>query len=232
MVSNQGSRSKKPPSGKRFQPPKLGKKRAVGADLKDLRREGFLDAARFLLLEKGLEAISMQEIAEISKIAKGTLYLYFKSKEELLLALLGREFHTWMIDFQEWSRARSEIEVGDFSHWIVSSLSDRTALLILMAHSESILEKNIGLEELVVFKRGLLDDLRSVSRDMAQRWAKDEEKIFRGLLALHALIVGLYFKSFPIPVVKEALKRPDLQCLKVDFTQTLAWMIEALFLRL
>lgn len=49
-----------------------------------------------------------------------------------------------------------------------------------------------------------------------------------GLLYVHAMIVGLYFKAFPTPVVREALKEPELKSLQVDFAASLSFMIEAL----
>lgn len=46
-----------------------------------------LDVAERLMKEKGLSALNMDEVAAMSNLAKGTLYLYFKSKEEIFAAL-------------------------------------------------------------------------------------------------------------------------------------------------
>ena len=54
---------------------------------RELRREQILDAARGLLLKKGMAAISMNMIARKAELGVGTLYLYFKSKEELFAEL-------------------------------------------------------------------------------------------------------------------------------------------------
>lgn len=50
-----------------------------------------LQVAEEVLLEKGYHDASMDEIAARVGIAKGTLYLHFARKEDLVLALLGRE---------------------------------------------------------------------------------------------------------------------------------------------
>ena len=42
-----------------------------------------LDAAQELIINKGPEHITMEDIAEKAELAKGTLYLYFKSKDEI-----------------------------------------------------------------------------------------------------------------------------------------------------
>jgi AcrR family transcriptional regulator len=54
---------------------------------KEQRRNDIIDAAESVFFSKGLEAASMDEVAEQAELSKGTLYLYFKSKEELYLAI-------------------------------------------------------------------------------------------------------------------------------------------------
>jgi TetR/AcrR family transcriptional regulator len=51
------------------------------------RREDILSAAEELFSEKGFKATTMQEISEKVELSKGTIYLYFKSKEELYLSV-------------------------------------------------------------------------------------------------------------------------------------------------
>jgi len=55
---------------------------------KAVRRGLILQAARGLFLEKGYESTTMDEIAERSELSKATLYLYFRCKDELHVALL------------------------------------------------------------------------------------------------------------------------------------------------
>jgi len=55
-------------------------------------RGRILDAAMACFLERGYHAAKMQDVAGQAGLAKGTLYLYFQSKEEMLLALLQRYF--------------------------------------------------------------------------------------------------------------------------------------------
>jgi TetR/AcrR family transcriptional regulator, transcriptional repressor for nem operon len=58
----------------------------------DVRREQILDAAARVLVERGLAATTMAEVAEAASVAKGTVYLYFESKAELLAELRARYF--------------------------------------------------------------------------------------------------------------------------------------------
>ncbi len=56
----------------------------------DVRREQILDAAEAVLLERGLAAATVADVAAAAGVAKGTVYLYFDSKAELLAGLRAR----------------------------------------------------------------------------------------------------------------------------------------------
>ena len=55
---------------------------------KDARPAELLEAALTLFVEKGFSATRSEEVAKAAGVSKGTLYLYFPSKEELLKAVI------------------------------------------------------------------------------------------------------------------------------------------------
>jgi len=66
------------------------RQRAVQAEDKEERRHAILDAAEELLAEEVNRVANMAEVADRAGLAKGTVYLYFPSKDELLVALHER----------------------------------------------------------------------------------------------------------------------------------------------
>jgi len=54
------------------------------------RRTQILDAAITVFSEKGFHRATIKEIARVAGIADGTIYTYFASKDEILLAVLDR----------------------------------------------------------------------------------------------------------------------------------------------
>jgi AcrR family transcriptional regulator len=62
---------------------------------KQARPSELLEAALALFVEKGFAATRSEEVAARAGVSKGTLYLYFPSKEELLKAVIG---HTLKAD--------------------------------------------------------------------------------------------------------------------------------------
>ncbi len=66
------------------------RQRAMQAEDKQERADAILDAAERLLLRSPERVANVAEVADEAGLAKGTVYLYFPSKEELLLALHER----------------------------------------------------------------------------------------------------------------------------------------------
>ena len=52
--------------------------------LEALTRQGILDAAIGLLMSDGIQGLTMERVAAEAGVAKGTLYVYFKNKDEIL----------------------------------------------------------------------------------------------------------------------------------------------------
>ena len=57
---------------------------------KQLRSEEIITAAEKVFFSKGFDLSTMDDVAEEAELSKGTLYLYFKSKEDLHMAVARR----------------------------------------------------------------------------------------------------------------------------------------------
>jgi AcrR family transcriptional regulator len=64
----------------------------------DRKRTSILEAARTVFSRKAYADAAVEDVAEQAHIAKGTLYLYFKSKEELYLASLVSDLRDMSAD--------------------------------------------------------------------------------------------------------------------------------------
>jgi len=61
-------------------------------DVSNERKVQIIHAAEGVFTRKGFDQARMDDIAEETGLSKGTLYLYFKSKDELIIAILDRIF--------------------------------------------------------------------------------------------------------------------------------------------
>jgi AcrR family transcriptional regulator len=64
------------------------------------RTQEILAAARRLMEQEGVDALTMDEIAQAARVAKGTIYLYFQSKDELIQALLSQVGEAMALDLE------------------------------------------------------------------------------------------------------------------------------------
>jgi TetR/AcrR family transcriptional repressor of nem operon len=77
-------------------PPKPTKKEIVT----EFRTREILDAARRLLQSRGVESVTMEEIAAAAGVAKGTIYLYFQGKEDLIQDLITQVGEQMLADIE------------------------------------------------------------------------------------------------------------------------------------
>ncbi|MGB6199643.1 MAG: TetR/AcrR family transcriptional regulator [Candidatus Acidiferrales bacterium] len=69
---------------------RIAKKRRPRTKPPETRREELMDAAQRLFLERGVDSTTIERITSGAGVAKGTFYLYFSSKEDVLAALGDR----------------------------------------------------------------------------------------------------------------------------------------------
>jgi len=108
---------------------------------KQQRIESILNAALDVFADKGLRNATMEDVADRAELSKGTIYLYFKSKEHLFFTLdiragqmlrerfaaaaasvdtgiekvraIGRAYYRFCFDFPNYFRAMSYVESMD-----------------------------------------------------------------------------------------------------------------------
>ena len=65
--------------------------RPAGVEDDSAKRRQIVEGARLVFLSRGFDAASMMDIAKAAGVSKGTLYVYFKNKEELFAAIVQQE---------------------------------------------------------------------------------------------------------------------------------------------
>lgn len=84
-------------------------------DVSEERKDQILDAATEVFSRKGFQQARMDDIAEESQLSKGALYWYFKSKDEIIIAILDRLFQH---EFKDLEKLRDEPLSASESLWI------------------------------------------------------------------------------------------------------------------
>lgn len=138
--------------------------RAYGADDKEARRRAILEAANALFAGGAGELPTAAEVAQAAGLAKGTVYLYFRTKEAIFSTLL-EEGWAEVIDlvavaFTDAGRPGADT-VAAFLSRLVSHMARRTDLLRLDALGQGVLMKNLEPAVLLAFKGALYARLQA-----------------------------------------------------------------------
>jgi AcrR family transcriptional regulator len=207
------------------------KVRARREEDKRERREAILDAALELWDGRAHGDLSMAHVAERAGLAKGTLYLYFATKEGLLLGLLERELGRWFAELDGFLDGARTLDADTLAQALAGSLLGRDPLVRLLTILETILEHNIDEPTARAFKLGMRDRLLStggrLERGLGFLAAGEGARL---LLYLHALLVGLARQADPAPVIREVQKDPALALFRIDFQTELRRAARAMLL--
>ncbi len=172
----------------------------------------------------------MASIAADVGLTKGTLYLYFQTKEELFLALLDALMQEWYDDVDGWLAVRRPRTLADVGAMLADAFLARPDLTRLLAILESVLEQNIPFETAVAFKRTTL--VRTARTGALLESALEALPTGAGigvLLRCRALLVGLQVMAHPSPVVMSAFAaHPELAPFQIDFPREVRIGIAAL----
>ncbi len=195
--------------------------RATSPEQKEQRRAAILEAARELFRDRPIAEISIGEVAQRAGVAKGSVYRYFTTKEEVFLALLVRELDEWF-DALALALEGQRAEIAAVAARVVDTLRTRDTLLRLLSRLYSDIEQNISIEAARAFKGWLL--VRVGAAGAALEAALPT--LARGdggrvVLRLYALIAGLFPMANPVGPIKEVLAAPEMAALRVELFEEL-----------
>jgi len=190
---------------------------------KEARRQLILAGAQALYTATSYVEVKMADVAEKSKLAKGTVFLYFPTKEALFLALLEDLLFAWFEKLEGLLSSGEGRWTGPrVARTVAESLEGEETLTRLLALLQTVLEQNVTVEQVRGFKERLLEAMGRMEKRLEKRLAflKPGEG-GRFFIHLHALVTGLRQMADVSPVTREVLDLPHMAPLRVDFTREL-----------
>ena len=182
-------------------------KRAQGEANKLQRRKDILDAARILVSERGPDAWRLEEVSSQLGLAKGTLYLYFPTRYDMLAALLREELELWRASFEE-SGAEAALTQG---------LTARPLLVRLMTSLHMSIEAGLGGAGLLELKSWLAEFLRSSAAHLEKLVPALAGSGERFMLEYYALVVGAAQLAYPPDRVAQLVAdRGELSVFRIE----------------
>ncbi len=201
------------------QPDRLA--RARSHEEKLARRDDILRAAERLWTTSAYADLSMNEVAREVQLAKGTLYLYFATKEELFLALLTEHYQAWFAALGKLLSERRPQQPDEVADTIFESLRGFEAKRRLQLLLGNVLERS---EQALTFRKSLVD----LMREAASKLPYPAETGLRILIHTDALCVGWQHLAEESPTHRTLLLHPELRPLSVTFDEEILASLRAL----
>jgi AcrR family transcriptional regulator len=163
----------------------------------------------------------MAEVAQLAGVAKGTPYLYFRTKEELFVGLLEQSLDDWF-DALDASLAGGTgwMPAAGLADLMTDSLARRPLLRRLLAQLGPVLERNLDTDRALRFKWRVAGRLATTGSLLERR------TVFlrpgdggRLLLHLQALATGMQVVAEPAPSVRGVMEAPGLEVFRLDFAR-------------
>jgi AcrR family transcriptional regulator len=167
----------------------LAKKRARSLEDKSFRRQQILYAAAALFQEVGYEGFSVALLASKAGVVKGTLYLYFKTREEVFLALYDQSLNRVSECFI--AQLTPGITDRAFCELLYEVAFGDSLYVPLQARLEKVIEHNVSINSLIASKRNFLTQVGHIAAATAAAIDLDHAQAIEFIKTLGVLIVGV-----------------------------------------
>ena len=139
---------------------------------KERKRERMLEVAAELFSKKNYHEVMMDDVARLTDVAKGTVYNYFSSKEELYFSIMSSKLENLNSSLK--NKIASEISIIDSLHTYVIHLymfMMKYQNFFLMYQKEYMNAQNEFCDEL----RGMSDELKSILSDVIYKGKRENQ---------------------------------------------------------
>jgi AcrR family transcriptional regulator len=150
------------------------------------RRADILRAAEDLWTTTPYADLSMNQVASVAQLAKGTLYLYFDTKEELFLALVDGHLKVWIDRASTLLDERRPRTPTQLAEVLLEAGQDARSLRRLLVLLGTVLERRVRPELLLEFRTNLNMRLEGLLALMPL----ERQMAWRALRHLYALSIG------------------------------------------
>lgn len=173
-------------------------KRARNPKAKEIRKQSILDAATTLFKNDPSNLPTTSQISKHCDISKGALYLYFKTKEEIFLAIVEEHLLEWLdiFNIQPLLQTRQTLDDKILINILEKScthLSSNPTFMQLASMSSSVIEPNVDGKILLEHKDTIGSKITQISQDIADNLKPlSSSRAAALILRSYAILLGLW----------------------------------------
>lgn len=180
--------------------------------LTNSRREEIIDACAALYEKMNFKDITIKEISKYTSFTRTSIYNYFRTKEEIFLALFQREYELWIDDLTHLAGDNQRLSADDFASKLASSLEKRQRLLKLLSMNMYDMEENSSMDSLVAFKRAYGRSINALKiclkKFFPQMTERDAEDF---IFTFFPFIYGIYPYTYVTEKQREAMEKAGVE---------------------
>ncbi|WP_182188428.1 TetR family transcriptional regulator [Pectinatus frisingensis] len=117
------------------------------------RQKEIIDACDTLYGNSSFNSVTIKAISELTSFTRPSIYNYYKTKEEIFLDLMQREYMDWYADVAAKFHVCNTMGKEEFCHFLTDSLVRREKMLRLLSIHLTAIENNCRTEKLSAFKK-------------------------------------------------------------------------------
>lgn len=179
-------------------------------ELTNARKNEIINACALLYETMSFKDITIKEIGNATSFTRTSIYNYFRTKEEIFLALLQREYESWNQDLKQLHDEHKQLSVEQFSSELAHTLEKRTRMLKILSMNHYDMESNSRLETLVEFKKAYGNSLRIITCCLEKFFPKmSVHDIQDFIYAFFPFLFGIYPYTVVTDKQKEAMKKAN-----------------------
>jgi len=206
------------------------RQRAIQAEDKEIRRQAILDAAEKVYVAQGSRDISMADVAVAAGLAKGTMYLYFPSKEELLLALHESHSDRYFRSLGELLSGPGPVSVDQIIALVHQHMVEPRAFLPLASRCLALMDQCLPEQTALAHAARIGFALEKLGVALERRFpALKPGAGVTLLLQSYALIIGLWQILQKCQHYPQVQDRPEVQFLRREYAAELDHALHALW---
>lgn len=175
--------------------------------LTNARKDEIINACEKLYQTMNFKDITIKEIGNATSFTRTSVYNYFRTKEEIFLALMQREYELWTGALRTLREGNDTMSRADFAHELAFSLTQRGTLLKLLSMNHYDMEEHSRMERLVEFKVAYGNALEEVRACLEHFFSDMTEGDIRDFVySFFPFMFGIYPYTSVTDKQREAMK--------------------------
>ena len=181
----------------------------LSPEMTNARRDEIIAACETLYERMGFKDLTLKEIAKYTSLSRPSIYNYFETKEEIFLAILQKEYWSWVEALNREMEENDTMTKDEVAQVISRTLCDHPQILKIVSMNHYDMEANSREERLIEFKKSYGATLKAVDRLLSKfcrdMTSKDRQAF---LYSFFPFIYGIYPYTVVTDTQTRAMEQP------------------------